>query len=135
MYHGGIPPVKELHPGRGPSEEQIKSAMLHDEVNILILREGGRASSSSGVSRYSLDGTGVIDITPPSTGSAILDSAARTVLWQRGLALALGQWGRPHVIHCQDMSAFYAGRSASALGIPFVISQHWSAFTKGWSAR
>ncbi len=118
-------------PGAGTLlREQIKSAMLHDEVNILILREGGRASSSSGVSRYSLDGTGVIDITPPSTGSAILDSAARTVLWQRGLALALGQWGRPHVIHCQDMSAFYAGRSASALGIPFVISQHWSGFHK-----
>lgn len=110
--------------------EQIKSAMLYDEVNILMFRESDTASSSSGISRYSVDGLEVIDITPTSTGSSIFDSAARTVLWQRGLAMALKQWGRPQVIHCQDMSAFYAGRSASALGIPFVVSQHWAGFRK-----
>lgn len=114
--------------GRFVLRENIRAVSLYEDLSILVLRLDDAGSGKTNIRRFEDSGIEVIDISPSSTGSRLFDSLSRRLLWQRGLLMALRSWGRPDVIHGQDMSAFFAGRSASALGIPFVMSQHWSGF-------
>ncbi len=108
--------------------EHAKAAHLYENINLIVLRNLVKEYRNPGIKRYSVDGIGIIDIMPPATGSAAFNLLAKTLLWQRGLAIALKTWGKPDVIHAQDFSSFHAVRSACALGIPSVVSQYWSGF-------
>ncbi|MCK5035682.1 MAG: glycosyltransferase [Candidatus Sabulitectum sp.] len=108
--------------------EHVISASVHDDIHVLLLRTEEKRNSKTLVKRYTSNGIDVIDITPPFTGSQFRNTLFRRALWLRGLAMSIRKWGKPDLIHCQDMSSFYAGPSAKILGIPFVVSQHWSGF-------
>ena len=108
--------------------EHVISASVHDDIHVLLLRTEEKRNRKTLVKRYTSNGIEVIDITPPVTGSQFRNALFLKALWFQGLAMSIRKWGKPDLIHCQDMSAFYAGPSAKALGIPYVVSQHWSGF-------
>ena len=119
----GVPPRKGVQ-----IREHTKAAHLYENINLIVLRNRAKGSRNPGIRRYSSGGVGIIDIMPPSTGSVTFNLLSKTLLWHRGLAIALKTWGKPDVIHAQDFSSFHAVRSACAMGIPSVVSQYWSGF-------
>lgn len=120
-----------MPPSRGAFfREQVAAAAICDNAHVLMLRTEDESSSRTCFDVYESMGLEIIDITPPVSGSHFSDTVKRRLLWLRGLSLAFSKWGRPDLIHCQDMSSFYAAPTAKLLGIPYVVSQYWSGFER-----
>jgi glycosyltransferase involved in cell wall biosynthesis len=47
---------------------------------------------------------------------------------RRALRRVIRKWGKPDIIHTQDSHAYYVMRATQHLGIPIVMSQHWTGF-------
>jgi glycogen synthase len=47
---------------------------------------------------------------------------------RRALRRVIQKWGKPDIIHTQDTHAYYVMKAARHLGIPVVMSQHWTGF-------
>ncbi len=110
--------------------EHVMAAAQTDDVRVLAFRmeEDGFAPTSRAL--YSDEGVETLDVTIHSGRRSPYRSARLGLLWVRYLAEALIRWGRPDIIHSQDESSFYASTAARIIGVPHVISQHWTGFMR-----
>lgn len=110
--------------------EHVMASALTDDVRVLAFRMEEDGYSPTARSFYVDEGIEVLDVTVHSGKRSVFRSARLGALWIRYLAEALIRWGRPDLIHSQDMSSFYAARTAGILGVPHVVSQHWTGFMR-----
>jgi glycosyltransferase involved in cell wall biosynthesis len=110
--------------------EHVLAAAEHDDVHVLAFRADEPGADRILVERYFDGSVGVLDATIPSGSRTPVGTARRRLLWLFFLMRAIAAWGRPHLIHCQDRSVFYAAPSAKMLGIPYVVSNHWTGFLR-----
>ncbi len=110
--------------------EHVMAAALTDDVRVLAFRMEEDGYSPTARSFYVDEGVETLDVTVHSGGRSAFRSARLGSLWIRHLAEALIRWGRPDLIHSQDMSSFYAAKVARIIGVPYVVSQHWTGFMR-----
>ena len=106
--------------------EHVLASAQYDDVSVLVFRMHRDAKQGFLLNRYTDEGVEVIDVTVPASGSRLM----RRIRWSRSVITALAAWGRPDVIHTQDEFSFGAGRLARIIGVPFVVSQHWTGFMR-----
>jgi len=128
--------IPQWYPGRDGSNqmtgtfcrEHVRAASLCDDVAVLAI--------ASGVERWpTLHWERVEDRGVPTFyatfGRSPIPKTTR-FFFARHLRLAflrvVEEWGRPDVIHTQDIYAYFAIKALRRFGLPFVISQHWSGF-------
>lgn len=110
--------------------EHVMAASLHDDVRVLAFRTKERSAGRYSMDSYVDEGVRTFDAAAPYDDSGILSKLNLKLNWLRSLLFSIRGWGRPDLIHCQDMSSFYAGRTARLMGIPYVVSTHWTGFMK-----
>jgi glycosyltransferase involved in cell wall biosynthesis len=110
--------------------EHVMAASLHDDVRVLAFRTKDRSSGRYSMDSYFDEGVKTFEAAAPYDDSSALSRLNLKLNWLRSLLFSIRGWGRPDLIHCQDMSSFYAGRTARLMGIPYVVSTHWTGFMK-----
>ncbi len=109
--------------------EHVMAVSRFEDVRVLAFRKTGKGSKPS-FELYDDNGVETFDVSSPYHGRGLLHRLGRRLLWVRSLRWALSGWGKPDLMHCQDMASFYGGASARFMGIPYVVSQHWTGFMK-----
>ena len=112
------------------NREHALAAAIHDDVRVLVFRRNSKVSTVK-MQIYNDENVPTYDISYPWTGRSPIHFARRRLLWMKSLRTALRGWGRPDLFHFQDMSSFYGGVTAKLMGVPYVVSQHWTGFMKG----
>jgi glycosyltransferase involved in cell wall biosynthesis len=108
--------------------EHVRAAAQFDDVAVLVY--GMRPQRWPSLRWERVDDQGV----PTFYASCGHSPMPRTsmpffrIQLRRAIQRAIREWGRPDVIHTQDAYAYYVIRGVQSLGIPFVISQHWTGF-------
>jgi len=110
--------------------EHVMAASLHDDVRVLVFRTKDRSSGRYSMDSYFDEGVKTFDAAAPYDDSSALSRLNLKLNWLRSFLCSIRGWRRPDLIHCQDMSSFYAGRTARLMGIPYVVSTHWTGFMK-----
>ncbi|NLP06185.1 glycosyltransferase family 4 protein [Candidatus Fermentibacteria bacterium] len=110
--------------------EHVLAASLHDDVSVLLFRTGERGKRAVRLEEYADSGVEIIDFTAFSPEARPPRTLKRRLMWLWLLARAIGRWGRPDLIHCQDKSVFHAAPAARLLGVPYVMSSHWTGFMR-----
>lgn len=110
--------------------EHVLAASRTDNVHVLAFRmeDDGYAPTASAF--FVDEGVETLDVTVHSGTRSPYRTTRLRLLWAWHLARAIIRWGRPDLIHSQDMSSFYAAKAARVLGVPHVISQHWTGFMR-----
>ena len=108
--------------------EHVRSAALFDDVAVLVFTR--RASYQPSLSWKMVDDCGIPTfyasygaLPIPKTGLPLF-----YLHFSRAIRRCLREWGPPDVIHTQDSYAYHVIRLTRRLRIPFVMSQHWTAF-------
>jgi glycosyltransferase involved in cell wall biosynthesis len=107
--------------------EHVHAASLFDDVAVLVFRR--RKDHLPTLSWQAFDDNGIPTFYA-AYGSPIEKFALPFFyahLW-RALKRSFRVWGRPHLIHTQDILAYHVILAARSLNVPFVMSQHWSGF-------
>jgi len=110
--------------------EHVLADSAFDDVGVLAFRADEQGASALRVGMRVDSGVEVIDVTVPTTLPRPLRTACRRILWLYFVFRAIARWGRPDLLHCQDRSIFYAAPAARLLGIPYVVSNHWTGFLR-----
>ena len=110
--------------------EHVRSAALYDHVAVLIYKSRPQRWPTLGWER--VDDQGVPTFYATYGHSPIPKTTLPFALIHRRRAIrrAIQEWGRPDVIHTQDTYAYDVIKAAQRLGIPFVISQHYTGFMR-----
>jgi glycosyltransferase involved in cell wall biosynthesis len=108
--------------------EHVRAAALYDDVAVLVF--------TSRLQRWpTLHWEKVNDAGVPTFYATYGLSPIPKTSWfvfhlrlRRALRRVIQEWGRPDVIHTQDAYGYYVIKAVQDFRIPFVMSQHWSAF-------
>jgi glycosyltransferase involved in cell wall biosynthesis len=115
--------------------EHVRAASLYDDVAVLAYSSRSDYRPTLGWER--VDDFGIPTFYGNFGQSPVPKTTYPFFLWhlRRATYRVLQEWGRPDIIHTQDIYAYYVIKCARSLGIPFVISQHWTGFLRNSLSR
>ena len=111
-------------------KEHALAAALYDDIAVLVFRKAGKGFPGVKITHYADSGLHTYEawIT-----DSIVPKTNRPFLYlNRYIALrkVINMWGAPDLLHSQDTSSFYVYWLSKISGIPYVVSQHWTAFLR-----
>lgn len=128
--------IPQWYPLRDPAHqvygtfcrEHVRAAALYDDVAVLVFTPRLQRRPTMHWERVEDRGVPTFYAT---YGCSPIPKTSRIFFsfhLKRAVRRAIEEWDRPDVIHTQDAYAYYVIRAVRFLGIPFVISQHWTGF-------
>jgi glycosyltransferase involved in cell wall biosynthesis len=125
-------PLKDRNKTTGVfCREHVHAAALYDDIAVLVFASGSQCWPSLRWERRNDDGVPTFAATFGRSPIPHTTLPFFHLHLRRAIKRAIDQWGRPEVIHTQDSYAHPVMKAAQHLGIPFVISQHWTGFMRG----
>jgi glycosyltransferase involved in cell wall biosynthesis len=111
--------------------EHVRAAALYDDVAVLVF--SGRQERWPTLHwKRTYDGT--VPTFYATYGMSPIPKTTRPFFYlhlRRAFNRILEEWGCPDVIHTQDGYGYYVIKALASFKIPFVISQHSTAFMEG----
>ncbi len=110
--------------------EHVRSAALYDQVAVLLVTP--RWDRWPTLHWKKIDDAGVPTFYA-RYGQSPIPKTSRLIFYlslRRALKRVIQVWGMPDIIHTQDAQAYYAIKAAQGIGVPFVMSQHWTCFVE-----
>lgn len=124
----------EERPYLGVFNREIAQAVSLENVSDVLIIHIDRNSSFGSVSTHVQERKGVREIQMSIGGSSIPGFTRFVIqrLYNKALKYYISEYGRPDVIHSQDLIAYFMVRSrvVEAHNIPVLVSQHWTAFLR-----
>jgi glycosyltransferase involved in cell wall biosynthesis len=110
--------------------EHVQASGIYDEVAVLVYEN--RLERWPSLKLQWVDDEGVPTLYASCGHSPIPKTTFLFSYFQlrRAIQKIITQWGRPDIIHTQDNYAYPVMKVAQRLNIPYVVSQHSSAFMR-----
>ena len=111
-------------------KEHVLAASLYDDIAVLVFRYAGKGFPRMRITQY-ID-SGVHTYEAWITDSLIPKTNRPFLYLNRYIALrkVIHMWKSPDLLHSQDTSSIYVHWLSKISGIPYVVSQHWSGFSR-----